>query len=178
MPDVPYPIPALEGDFSLNAANTLSASLLLSSGSSTGSSSSSGAADIGSSPTATTTTATTTTSSSSSSSGGGVWRGLSRLAPTHDLHAGQVAALAAGLGPRAALLEVVVHQHLPIFHTEHCVFCRCGWGWVGVGVVGCGGCEYQPKLGCGAGCVGVWGCGGVRADSLEAHCRAPLASFL
>ncbi len=25
---------------------------------------------------------------------------------------------------RAAMLEAVVHQHLPIFHTEHCVFCR------------------------------------------------------
>jgi len=22
------------------------------------------------------------------------------------------------------MLEVIVHQHLPIFHTEHCVFCR------------------------------------------------------
>lgn len=29
----------------------------------------------------------------------------------------QVARLARGLGPRAALLEAVVHQHLPIFHT-------------------------------------------------------------
>ena len=25
-------------------------------------------------------------------------------------------------------LEAVVHQHLPIFHTEHCVFCRCVLG--------------------------------------------------
>ena len=25
---------------------------------------------------------------------------------------------------RAARLEAIVHQHLPIFHTEHCVFCR------------------------------------------------------
>jgi hypothetical protein len=25
---------------------------------------------------------------------------------------------------RAAQLEAIVHQHLPIFHTEHCVFCR------------------------------------------------------
>ena len=22
------------------------------------------------------------------------------------------------------MLEAIVHQHLPIFHTEHCVFCR------------------------------------------------------
>ncbi|PNH10386.1 hypothetical protein TSOC_002887 [Tetrabaena socialis] len=54
----------------------------------------------------------------------GPWRGLTRLAPTYDLHAGQMAALAAALGPRSAQLEAVVHQHLPIFHTEHCVFCR------------------------------------------------------
>ena len=30
-----------------------------------------------------------------------------------------------GAGPEgAAAMEVVIHQHLPIFHTEHCVFCR------------------------------------------------------
>ena len=23
-----------------------------------------------------------------------------------------------------ARIECVIHQHLPIFHTEHCVFCR------------------------------------------------------
>jgi collagenase-like PrtC family protease len=51
--------------------------------------------------------------------------GLSRLTPTHDLDAKQQAALARALGPeRARALEVVIHQHLPIFHTEHCVFCR------------------------------------------------------
>ena len=27
-------------------------------------------------------------------------------------------------GVDSAKLEVIVHQHLPIFHTEHCVFCR------------------------------------------------------
>ena len=52
-------------------------------------------------------------------------RGLDRLTPTHDLNAGQQAALARALGPKgAAALEVVIHQHLPIFHTEHCVFAR------------------------------------------------------
>lgn len=52
-------------------------------------------------------------------------QGLSRLCPTHDLNASQLAALARGLGPaRSSSLEVVVHQHLPIFHTAHCVFCR------------------------------------------------------
>mmetsp|Transcript_30018 Transcript_30018/g.82361 ORF Transcript_30018/g.82361 Transcript_30018/m.82361 type:complete len:1108 (+) Transcript_30018:57-3380(+) len=51
--------------------------------------------------------------------------GLDRLTPAHDLSAPQICQLARGLGPeRAARLEVVAHQHLPIFHTEHCVFCR------------------------------------------------------
>ena len=68
-------IPALEGDFSLNAANVLSADLLLRRG------------------------------------------GLSRLAPTHDLDARQLSGLARGLGARAGMLEAIVHQHLPIFHT-------------------------------------------------------------
>lgn len=51
--------------------------------------------------------------------------GLDRLTPSHDLSAQQICQLAKRLGPeRAAKLEVVAHQHLPIFHTEHCVFCR------------------------------------------------------
>ena len=51
--------------------------------------------------------------------------GLSRLTPTHDLNAPQLQDLAAALGkPLAQSLEAIVHQHLPIFHTEHCVFCR------------------------------------------------------
>lgn len=51
--------------------------------------------------------------------------GLDRLTPTHDLNAEQQRALAEALGPEgASKLEVIVHQHLPIFHTEHCVFCR------------------------------------------------------
>ncbi len=48
--------------------------------------------------------------------------GLHRLTPTHDLNAAQVAALAERIG--AAQIEVVAYQHLPVFHTEHCVFCR------------------------------------------------------
>lgn len=71
--------PPLLGDFSLNAANLLTAETLLE-------------------------------------------LGLERLTPTHDLNAVQVAELARGLGPD--LLEVVAYQHLPVFHTEHCVFCR------------------------------------------------------
>jgi putative protease len=67
------------GDFSLNAANVLSARAFL---------------DLG----------------------------LHRLTPTHDLNAAQVADLARAIGPDR--LEVMAYQHLPVFHTEHCVFCR------------------------------------------------------
>jgi putative protease len=70
---------ALIGDFSLNAANSLTADLLLK-------------------------------------------LGLTRITPTHDLNAAQVAALARQLGGEA--VEAIVYQHLPVFHTEHCVFCR------------------------------------------------------
>lgn len=48
--------------------------------------------------------------------------GLERLTPTHDLNAAQVAELARSAG--ASRIEVVAYQHLPVFHTEHCVFCR------------------------------------------------------
>lgn len=48
--------------------------------------------------------------------------GLERLTPTHDLNAAQIAALARELGP--GRVEVIAYQHLPVFHTEHCVFCR------------------------------------------------------
>jgi putative protease len=48
--------------------------------------------------------------------------GLSRLTPTHDLNAAQVAEMARLTG--ADYIEVVAYQHLPVFHTEHCVFCR------------------------------------------------------
>jgi putative protease len=71
--------PALVGDFSLNAANVLSAATYLQ-------------------------------------------LGIERLTPTHDLNAAQVAELARELGP--GKIEVIAYQHLPVFHTEHCVFCR------------------------------------------------------
>jgi putative protease len=71
--------PRLIGDFSLNAANSLTADLLL---------------DMG----------------------------LDRVTPTHDLNAAQVAELARHTG--AGRIEVIAYQHLPVFHTEHCVFCR------------------------------------------------------
>ncbi|MBV8731810.1 MAG: U32 family peptidase [Acidobacteriia bacterium] len=69
----------LVGDFSLNAANTLSAEMYLE-------------------------------------------QGLERLTPTHDLNAEQIARLAATVGP--AYIEAIAYQHLPVFYTEHCVFCR------------------------------------------------------
>jgi putative protease len=48
--------------------------------------------------------------------------GLLRITPTHDLNAAQVAQLARDIGPEA--VEALAYQHLPVFHTEHCVFCR------------------------------------------------------
>ncbi len=71
--------PQLIGDFSLNAANALTAGMLLR-------------------------------------------LGLTRLTPSHDLNAEQVTNLAASAGP--GNLEVIAYQHLPVFHMEHCVFCR------------------------------------------------------
>jgi putative protease len=73
------PGPELHGDFSLNAANAVSAAVLL---------------DMG----------------------------LARLAPTHDLNARQIRNLAEALPAEA--VEVIAYHHLPVFHTEHCVFCR------------------------------------------------------
>ncbi len=71
--------PPLIGDFSLNAANALTAVTLLN-------------------------------------------LGLHRLTPTHDLNAAQIKRLANNVG--AHKLEVIAYHHLPVFHTEHCVFCR------------------------------------------------------
>jgi len=69
----------LTGDFSLNAANSITARALLA-------------------------------------------QGLSRITPTHDLNAAQITALARQIG--GGFIEAIVYQHLPVFHTEHCVFCR------------------------------------------------------
>lgn len=71
--------PPLLGDFSLNAANAVSARTFLE-------------------------------------------MGLTRLAPTHDLNADQIATLAQVVNPQQ--IEVIAYHHLPVFHTEHCVFCR------------------------------------------------------
>lgn len=48
--------------------------------------------------------------------------GLRRVTPTHDLNAEQISDLAGLVGPDK--LEVILYGHLPVFHTEHCVFCR------------------------------------------------------
>jgi putative protease len=48
--------------------------------------------------------------------------GLAALTPTHDLNAAQVSDLARAVGGER--LEAILYQHLPVFHTEHCVFCR------------------------------------------------------
>ena len=52
------------------------------------------------------------------------WRqmGLSRITPTYDLNAQQISDLAELVDP--AGIEVIAFSHLPVFHTEHCVFCR------------------------------------------------------
>ena len=48
--------------------------------------------------------------------------GLSRITPTYDLNAQQISDLAELVDP--AGIEVIAFSHLPVFHTEHCVFCR------------------------------------------------------
>lgn len=49
-------------------------------------------------------------------------KGLARITPTHDLNAAQTADLAQRIG--GDKIEAIAYQHLPVFHTEHCVFCR------------------------------------------------------
>jgi putative protease len=48
-------------------------------------------------------------------------RGAWRLTPSYDLNRDQLLDLVAAVPP--SWLEVVVHQHMPMFHMEHCVFC-------------------------------------------------------
>jgi putative protease len=47
--------------------------------------------------------------------------GCDRVTASYDLNREQLLALAGAAD--AATLEVVVHQHMPMFHMEHCVFC-------------------------------------------------------
>lgn len=46
--------------------------------------------------------------------------GLSTLTPSYDLNVSQLEDLAAGLP--VSRLEVTIHQHLPLYHTEYCLY--------------------------------------------------------
>ncbi|GFH60376.1 hypothetical protein CTEN210_16852 [Chaetoceros tenuissimus] len=50
--------------------------------------------------------------------------GLSRLTTGLDLSARSITELARAMNSASTKLEVIAHTHLPIFHTEHCVFAR------------------------------------------------------
>ncbi len=47
--------------------------------------------------------------------------GLERLTASYDLNITQLTDLIKSYSPH--LLEVTIHQHMPMFHMEHCVFC-------------------------------------------------------
>ena len=47
--------------------------------------------------------------------------GLERLTASYDLNIAQLEALLHGAPPD--WFEVTIHQHMPMFHMEHCVFC-------------------------------------------------------
>ncbi len=47
--------------------------------------------------------------------------GLERLTASYDLNAAQLESLLRSAPP--AWFEVTIHQHMPMFHMEHCVFC-------------------------------------------------------
>lgn len=48
-------------------------------------------------------------------------KGATRVTASYDLSFDQLDDLAAAVDP--SWLEVVIHQHMPMFHMEHCVFC-------------------------------------------------------
>ncbi|MDB5324216.1 MAG: family peptidase [Phycisphaerales bacterium] len=48
--------------------------------------------------------------------------GLQRLVPSYDLNWKQLRAMLTRIDP--AFFEAVIHQHMPMFHMEHCVFCH------------------------------------------------------
>lgn len=47
--------------------------------------------------------------------------GLSRVTPSYDLNIQQMVDLLRR--SETSRLEIVIHQHMPMFHTEHCVYC-------------------------------------------------------
>jgi putative protease len=48
-------------------------------------------------------------------------QGAAKITPSYDLNRDQLLDLVAAVP--AQWLEVVIHQHMPMFHMEHCVFC-------------------------------------------------------
>jgi putative protease len=48
--------------------------------------------------------------------------GLDMLTPSYDLNAAQMIDFLHAM-PEPQRAQVVLHQHLPMFHTEHCVYC-------------------------------------------------------
>jgi putative protease len=48
-------------------------------------------------------------------------RGCTRVTASYDLNRDQLGPLVAAVP--AGRLELVIHQHMPLFHMEHCVFC-------------------------------------------------------
>jgi putative protease len=49
-------------------------------------------------------------------------QGLVRMVPSYDLNWSQLAAMIRRAGTLDARFETVIHQHMPMFHMEHCVF--------------------------------------------------------
>jgi putative protease len=47
--------------------------------------------------------------------------GLQRVTPSYDLNLAQLEGLLKAAPPE--WFEVTIHQHMPLFHMEHCVFC-------------------------------------------------------
>lgn len=151
-PGRPAVIPALEGDFSLNVANALAADLLLGGSIAAADLSLDGQGRDGrlaqlqkpqqtqqeqeqERPTKRKAAATKKQQAAAAAAAGAGATAptkaaaaafLSRLAPTHDLDAAQLARLARAVGPSRARasLEGIVYSHVAVFHTEHCVFCR------------------------------------------------------
>jgi U32 family peptidase len=53
-------------------------------------------------------------------------QGAARITPSYDLNREQLLELVGGVaaaGLDLTSLEIVIHQHMPMFHMEHCVFC-------------------------------------------------------
>ena len=49
-------------------------------------------------------------------------QGVRRMVPSYDLNWAELSAMLKRFPP--ALFETVIHQHMPMFHMEHCVFCH------------------------------------------------------